>query len=270
MDGHKANQEIMGFLNNKSNMVDFDSFLGSNQILPEIAKFYMLQCLNGEDELRKEFTRELAQKILNYLVVSCAGEMRYCRQDTIGDVTDLNEDAQALVMTVLNDSSYGSREYLWVVGYNLTQEFGYPRITQALFEIFNVLSWSSRSVGGAKWANIAKVANQFATGEFSDTIFVDGVMSLVHNNSWAFDINDDDCKTSERLWEEVRNKKLPLALKEKTNLNEISATWSTTSFSDINIYSKYLKEMNTIDIPLSTLEHSYLTKIKEEKETQHE
>ncbi|KKN35932.1 hypothetical protein LCGC14_0778640 [marine sediment metagenome] len=178
--------------------LSYTSILGDEQILPEIGKFYMLQCLDNEDELREEFTRKLAQKILNYLVVSCAGEMRYCRSETVGNITDLGGDAQALVLTVMKEPKYGSRDFLWCVGYNLAQEFGYPRITQALFEIFDtfewksssvgvdVLSWSSRSVGGVKWANIAKVANQFATGEFNDIIFVDGVMSIVHNSNWAF------------------------------------------------------------------------------------
>ena len=285
-DGHKADKKVIAFLESSSEdsimNLSYTSILGDEQILPEIGKFYMLQCLDNEDELREEFTRKLAQKILNYLVVSCAGEMRYCRSETVGNITDLGGDAQALVLTVMKEPKYGSRDFLWCVGYNLAQEFGYPRITQALFEIFDTFEWKSSSVGGDNWANIAKVANQFATGEFNDIIFVDGVMSIVHNSNWAFNkyynkdcnylglqslldykrdatresifklltdlgIKEKDCEVSKRLWEEARNKKLI----------EQPQPSSHTTFR-----YKYLVEMQKSSVPLSLSDLEYLTKIK--------
>ena len=283
-DGHKADKKVVAFLENslKKQPFFYLSILGDVQILPEIGKFYMLQCLNGENELREEFTRKLAQKILNYLVVSCAGEMRYCRTETAGNITDLGGDAQALVLAVINKSEYGSRDFLWCIGYNLAQEFGYPRITRALFEIFDTFEWKSSTVGGDNWANIAKVANQFATGEFNDTIFVDGVMSIVHNSNWAFDkyynkdcnylglqslldykrdatkesifklltdlgIKETDCKVSGRLWEEARSKKL---------IEQPQPSSHTT------LRDKYLSEMKKSGVLLSLSDLEYLTKIK--------
>jgi hypothetical protein len=167
----------------------WESFLGSKAILPELGKFYLLLALEDEDMLKKH-SEQLAEKMLNYLVVSCAGEARHLFSYCSGTATSLNPTAQGFIKGMKESNENGgysaSRDNMWRTGYSLAKKFGYDEILKALEQIFGELNWKSDGYGGDAWAKIARHAHMYASKDINAIIFIDGIMAIAHNGGWAY------------------------------------------------------------------------------------
>ena len=123
--------------------------------------------------------------MLNYLTISCAGEARHTPSKTHGDITTMSEMTQTMIAAMNINTNLGNRQYMWSAAYDLAQVSGYLPILEALEEMFN-LEWITGSYGGKRWAKIAELAKNYANEEYTEAIFIDGIMNIVHNGGWAF------------------------------------------------------------------------------------
>ena len=158
--------------------------LGPKDILKDIGLFYILLA-HGDKKMLDTHKKLLAQRMLNYLLVSCAGEARHVLSKTNADITKLSQMSQTILSAQNVNTNLGNRQYMWSAMYDLAQVSGYGVIMASLEEMFN-LHWLTNSYGGKKWAKIAQLANNYCDGEYTESIFIDGIMNVVHNGGWAF------------------------------------------------------------------------------------
>ncbi|MEK0325431.1 MAG: hypothetical protein QQN63_06975 [Nitrosopumilus sp.] len=181
---NKTNNEwlkiLSGYHSNKIN----PKHLGPKDILKDIGLFYILMA-HDDKKLYDDHKTLLAQRLLTYLMVSCAGEARHTLTKTHGDITTLGEMAQTILVASNINGDLSNRQYMWSAIYDLSKVSGEGVIMEALEELFN-LEWVTSSYGGPKWAKIAQLAKNYCKGEYTEAIFIDGIMNVVHNGGWAF------------------------------------------------------------------------------------
>ena len=158
--------------------------MGPKEILKDIGKFYIL-IAHGDKKLLDAHKKMLAKHMLNYLLISCAGVARHTPSKSHGDITKMSEMAQTMLRAMSINTNLLNRQYMWSAAYDLAQVSGYLPILEALEEMFN-LDWVTGSYGGKKWAKIAELAKNYANEEYTEAIFIDGIMNIVHNGGWAF------------------------------------------------------------------------------------
>jgi len=168
---------------NHSNKID-PKHLGPKDILKDIGKFYILFG-HGDKSMIDAHKKMLAKYLLNYLMVSCAGEARHTLSKTHGDITKLSQMSQTLLVAKDKNADLLNRQYMWSAIYDLSEVSGCEVIMESLEELFN-LDWITGSYGGKKWAKIAELAKNYCKGDYTESIFIDGIMNVVHNGGWAF------------------------------------------------------------------------------------
>jgi hypothetical protein len=113
----------------------------------------------------------LAPLIFDYLALACLGEARHSSQQV--GVTMENFDY---------DSSTG-RDH---VVRSCAAEYDPSEFLPKLIVLFDEGNWAS-SYGGSRWAEIARTALRWWTGEWSDRLLIDHCVDLMHNGGLCFD-----------------------------------------------------------------------------------
>jgi hypothetical protein len=170
-----------------NSIFDWEDILGPKKILSDIIKFYLLLEID-DPVLTPSFAKKLATRLVNYMLISSMGEARHCVNEASGSITSLGPFAKGITMAVNEDQQKFvlSRDTMWEIGYILANKFKPIKVFEALTEIFENLEWGG-AYGGNAWANLTRFAIKYLNKEFSDIIFVDGCMNIVHNGGWAFD-----------------------------------------------------------------------------------
>lgn len=155
--------------------------LGHEDLPVRVAGFYILHLAAQEVPAAGRFfapqAEALAHHILNYIIAACLGEARYAKDPR----TPIGKAAVAAARR------YGcSRDTIWVAGLLLAanEEMRHEILSQCLTE-FREGHWG-RSYGGRRWADVARYGLRYLSGQMSPTLFVDGIIDIVHNNGWAF------------------------------------------------------------------------------------
>ena len=144
----------------------------------------------------KRLTQVFAREILIYLLASCLGEARHAPSRYVFthpinpdefDKDDLNTFGEAVAYQSAN--MVMGREPSWPAVRPLMKIIGEEEMLLGLSQIFNKFDWKHNGgsgYGGAKWGQLADAGLMFVRGEITPGIFIDTIVSMVHNGGWAF------------------------------------------------------------------------------------
>lgn len=170
-------------------------------------------------QLRDEIHQHTAETFAAYLLMAVVGEVQYAlRQDRITprsrsacstlhakfgveDMSIPHEMARLAITEVLKDA-------------DLETQVEFFSLAERAFETGD---WGTGriSIGGPKWAAIARTARLFLSGEMSPTVFVDHVFDLRHNGGVLFNKHSMLSRTDERsLRKQLDIKKATTSLKD--------------------------------------------------------
>jgi len=182
---------LLGWKRKHEKLVDLDLFNSNFSVNTILNDMYVLETIRQEqlnDELRKEVEacydmalNHYAQIFATYLLAAVAGELRHgwhhlsaVDRESLGKwgVFHTSDRTQAQVTTVKRLLEFGGNDIL--------AEF--CEIAERTFEKFHATGF-----GGRPWAVIAQTVRMYLAGDINQTLFVDRVFDLRHNNGLAFD-----------------------------------------------------------------------------------
>ena len=175
---------------------------GSMWLARKAADFYLLNLLyieTGNKEPLNKLTDFLADQFSRYMFVAIGGELRHCSMsyyaklpaDTIDKICDeIGLNYKIIPWFFLRVAAgKGDRTAMWEAWNKKAKELGTENLTRFAYAMFNAKGlWGQEgsSIGGKKWALIAKVLLDYLTGEITKMIFVDTAFGLKHNGAIHF------------------------------------------------------------------------------------
>lgn len=135
-------------------------------------------------------TKVFAQEILVYLLASCLGEARHVLRQRAYQRPGYfpNDKLPVFAQAVLQAAPNMNREPSWPVVRPLMEVLGSEEILIGLSGIFNGFHWGEGRIGygGPKWGQLADAGLMLVRKEIPPAIFIDTIISMVHNGGWAF------------------------------------------------------------------------------------
>lgn len=175
-----------------------DEEVSVNQLIND---FYLVEAMAIETkgtsfetsvaDVRKSICTDTAERLLTYLVVAIASELRHYKcQDSMGVSSDY--DTLRKKFGIENENISGDTNYIGFVqknvvlklsGMSLADQTEYFHLANLAFSEGN--RWNS-SYGGKAWADIAKTGKDFLEGKLPVVVFIDHTFDLQHNNGSVF------------------------------------------------------------------------------------
>ncbi len=153
--------------------------LTNENILAQTSEFYLLAAASLEDNQYepqwKEYARDFAELLKNYLAMACGGELRHSRHHN-----DWLESFRSI-----------DKAETWRAWYDVYTIDPLANIEKAAEEFYRLGAWSN-GFGGPAWGKAANYLAEFIKGKYSPVMFVDLVIDLEHNtgcifNKWFID-----------------------------------------------------------------------------------
>jgi len=167
-------------------MQHVSQYLGDTDIVRDLANLYILEHLGIFDRTARrakdKMSKEVADRVLWYMVFACVGEARYA-----GDLRYGWDNLSPLALAIAGGDRNRSRGMAWRAAVELAEHYGKAAVLEACLECFADMDWQGAgSVGGPNWAKIASLALEYASGRGGSPMYwLDQVVDIVHNGGWA-------------------------------------------------------------------------------------
>ena len=156
-----------------TNIVDFyylEAMMGRAKRLPEAPLPSQAKWKSDLERLYGPFVKGFAASVRDYLFLACMGEARYAWSYAPEHFPELGQS--------------GSRES----AYQRAIDYGPNGNKDGLTMLFTKQLWRDPGYGGTKWGPVASAIRLY--GQVPDTVFLDLVASIEHNNGNVFNKHD--------------------------------------------------------------------------------
>ena len=167
----------------------------TNLMVKRIIAYYTYQHLLQQDgehigviqRRANRLSKVFAQEILIYLIASCIGEARHVYKIKDKQPWNFKQPKSPFINALVSVANDMNREPSWTAVRPLMKLIGPEEILIGLQDIFYKYDWSNHSgFGGERWGKITDLGLMLVRREISPAIFIDTIVSTVHNGGWAF------------------------------------------------------------------------------------